>query len=245
MATDPDTTGIDGHTKLAELPFDFQRRCLSVLVAGPDGAPQLITKGAPEAILDRSTQVRTTDGSVALDAAQRATILALIAAAAADGDRMVAVGSRTGITAASLEPADEHDLVFEGLLRFSDPPKADISATLIELKELRVGLKVITGDSLVVAQAVAAQVGLEVEGTLTGEEMAKLSPTAFAARAERATIFARVDPDRSCTSSARSRAAARSWATWAMASTTRRRCMSPTSASASTTPRTCTSAGTS
>ena len=94
-----------------------------------------------------------------------------------------------------LEPEDERGLVFEGLLRFSDPPKADIAATLAELHELRVALKVITGDSELVARSVAAQVGLDIEGTISGDEMAKLSSTAFAALAEHTTIFARVDPD--------------------------------------------------
>ncbi len=195
LKTDGGPRDVASCRKLAELPFDFVRRCLSVLVARPDGSTVLITKGAPEAILERSTQVRTADGTIPLDDEQRTRIEALIAAAASDGDRTVAVGSRAGLSGATLEPESESELVFEGLLRFSDPPKADIAATIAELHELRVALKVVTGDNELVARAVAAQVGLEVEGTLTGEEMAKLSPTAFAARAQRTTIFARVDPD--------------------------------------------------
>ena len=195
LAAEPGPADLASYRKLAELPFDFGRRCLSVLVNSPDGLTTLITKGAPEAILERSTRVRTVDGTVPLDDTGRGRIQALIATAAAAGDRTVAVSSRSDVSGTALGPASESELVFEGLLRFSDPPKPDITATLAELTMLRVGLKVITGDNELVARAVAAQVGLEVEATLTGEEMARLSPTALAARAERTTIFARVDPD--------------------------------------------------
>ncbi len=183
------------YRKLGELPFDFERRCLGILVARPDGSPLLISKGAPEAILDRSSRIRTADGTAPLDASGRASVETLIAAAAADGDRTIAVGSRTDIDATNLEPSLESDLVFEGFLLFSDPPKADIGATLKELQSLGVSLKVVTGDSDVVARAVAKQAGLDVTGVLTGDEIRRLSPQAFGARAQATTIFARVDPD--------------------------------------------------
>ncbi len=195
LATERGPADLAAFHKLAELPFDFERRCLSVLVARPEGVAQLITKGAPEAILARSTEVRTATGTAPLDDERRDLIEAQIAAAASEGDRTVAVGSRDAPSGTTLEPVDESGLVFEGLLRFSDPPKADIAATLAELKILRVGLKVITGDSDLVARAIADQVGLDVEGVMTGDEIAGLTPTAFAARAQRTTIFARVDPD--------------------------------------------------
>jgi len=186
---------LGAYRKLGELPFDFARRCLGVLVAQPDGSPLLITKGAPEAILDRSTSVRTKDGLVPLDDAHRARVAELITAAAAEGDRAIAVGSRTDVPPTNLEPSSETALVFEGLLLFSDPPKADIGATLADLRTLGVELKVVTGDSEVVARAVAEQVGLSVDGVLTGDEIRSLRHTAFSARASRTTIFARVDPD--------------------------------------------------
>jgi Mg2+-importing ATPase len=186
---------VDGYRKLGELPFDFQRRCLGTLLARPDGSSVLITKGAPEAILERSTSVRTRDGLLPLDDEQRTRITALTAAAAAQGDRAIAVGSRTDVPPTHLDPSSEKALVFEGLLLFSDPPKADIGTTIADLGMLGVELKVVTGDSEVVARAVAQQVGVSVEGVLTGDEIRTLSHTAFSARAGRTTIFARVDPD--------------------------------------------------
>jgi Mg2+-importing ATPase len=95
-----------------------------------------------------------------------------------------------------LEPEGvERDLVFEGLILFSDPPKAGVGETIAELGRDGVALKVVTGDNDLVARHVAEQVGLTVEGVLTGEEMRGLTQPALVARAKRTTIFARVDPD--------------------------------------------------
>jgi Mg2+-importing ATPase len=186
---------LDACRKVGELPFDFERRCLGIMITRSDGPPLLITKGAPEAILSRSSRIRTGEGTAPLDASARARIDALIEAAATDGDRSIAVGSKADVREATLEPDMESELVFEGLLLFSDPPKADIGVTLAELQSLGVSLKVVTGDSDVVALAVAKQVGLNVTGVLTGDEIRRMTPRAFEARALATTIFARVDPD--------------------------------------------------
>jgi Mg2+-importing ATPase len=195
MAAGRAPADLAAYSKLGELPFDFERRCLGTLIRTPKGSPLLVTKGAPEAILERSTSVRTQEGIIALDDAHRARITDLIAAATADGDRAIAVGSRGDVRASTLEPEAESMLVFEGLLLFNDPPKTGISRTLADLARLGVTLKVVTGDSEVVARAVAQQVGLAVEGVLTGDEIQSMTHPSFAARAARTTIFARVDPD--------------------------------------------------
>ena len=195
IATGAGPADLAAYRKLAELPFDFERRCLGILVERPDGSSLLITKGSPEAILERSVSVRSVDAPIPLDKSQRERIEELIAVAAAHGDRAIGVGSRADLPGSELEPSQEAELVFEGLLLFSDPPKADIAATLAALGALGVALKVVTGDSEVVARAVAQQVGLEVNGVLTGDEIRSMRPEAFGARAQDTTIFARVDPD--------------------------------------------------
>ncbi len=195
LATGVGPADLDAYRKAGELPFDFTRRCLSVLVARPDGTSQLIVKGAPEAILDRSTRIRAGTGEHVLDPPTRARIEALVATAATDGDRAIGVASRSDIGDPALDPSLEADLVFEGLVLFSDPPKAGIAATLADLEQLGVALKVVTGDSEVVARAVTNLVGLNVSDVLTGDELRTLSHPAFVARAARTTIFARVDPD--------------------------------------------------
>jgi Mg2+-importing ATPase len=128
--------------------------------------------------------------------------------ASADGFRLVAVASRAlapadlkaagpSAPAASLADADrlEKDLTFEGVILFSDPPKAGVDKTIAELARQGIALKIITGDNDLVARHVAEQVGLTVDGVLTGDQMRKMTHPTLVARVGRTTIFARVDPD--------------------------------------------------
>jgi Mg2+-importing ATPase len=193
--------------KLAELPYDFTRRLLSVVVQQGDQPPLLVTKGAPEALILRSGFVREGADPRAIDRAEHDRLSRLVNEASAEGFRLVAVGSRSlapdelGATGArgarTLADPDhvERDLVFEGLILFSDPPKEGVDATIAELARDGVALKVVTGDNDLVARHVADQVGLVVEGVLTGDEMRGLTHPALVARAKRTTLFARVDPD--------------------------------------------------
>jgi Mg2+-importing ATPase len=195
------------YDKLAELPYDFSRRLLSVVVQRKGEQPLLVTKGAPEAVVSRASQVREDHSARPIGVNEHKRLAKLVDTASAEGFRLVAVGSRTlapnelnasttGV-AASLDDASrlEHDLVFEGVVLFSDPPKAGVGDTITELARQGVALKVVTGDNELVARHVAAQVGLAVDGVLIGEEMRRLTPAALVARAKRTTIFARVDPD--------------------------------------------------
>ena len=204
----PEPADLGTYRKLAELPYDFSRRLLSVVVQREGEPPLLVTKGAPEAVISRSSQVREDHTARPIEATENARLAKLVDEASTEGFRLVAVGSRTlaaeevqapaaGGAAASLDDASrlEHDLVFEGVILFSDPPKAGVGDTIADLARQGVALKVVTGDNELVARHVAGQVGLAVEGVLTGEEMRTLTHPALVARAKRTTIFARVDPD--------------------------------------------------
>src|ERR1035437_9937827 len=204
----PEPADLGTYHKLAELPYDFSRRLLSVVVQREGEPPLLVTKGAPEAVISRSSQVREDHTARPIEATEHARLAKLVDEASTEGFRLVAVGSRpraaegaeapaTGAAASSLDDASrlEHDLVFEGVILFSDPPKAGVGDTIAELARQGVALKVVTGDNELVARHVAGQVGLVVEGVLTGEEMRTLTHPALVARAKRTTIFARVDPD--------------------------------------------------
>ena len=227
LAGAPAPADLAACRKLAELPYDFNRRLLSVAVER-DGKRLLVTKGAPEAVLARSTQVREADAARPIGPAEHDRLAGLVDRASADGFRLVAVGSRvlapdelgasvaagaggaisaaaagsasaadSAGAAASLADADrlERDLVFEGVILFSDPPKPGVGETIAGLARQGVALKVVTGDNDLVARHVAGQVGLAVEGVLTGEEMRTLTHPALVARAARTTLFTRVDPD--------------------------------------------------
>ncbi len=204
----PEPADLAAYRKLAELPYDFSRRLLSVVVQRNGEQPLLVTKGAPEAVILRASRVREGLAARPIEVSEHERLSKLVDEASAEGFRLVAVGSRTLTSeelsdptrkgaVASLDDAVrlERDLVFEGLILFNDPPKGGVGDTIAELGRQGVALKVVTGDNALVARHVAGQVGLAIEGVLTGEEMRTLTHPALVARARRTTIFARVDPD--------------------------------------------------
>ena len=169
------------HT-LSVLPFDHERQMVSALVADADGAPSLITKGAPESVLRRCVDVP--------EVARQA-----LAAEFAAGNRVVAVAHRpaTGLSAVTAD--DERDLSYVGLLVFLDPPKAGAAEALARLTGLGVTVKIVTGDNPSVAQKVCAELGLPVSEVLTGVDIDDLDDTALAPAITRTTVFARVSPE--------------------------------------------------
>ena len=183
-------------SKMGELPFDFNRRCLSVLLARPDSITQIITKGAPEAILDRSTRVRTDGGTTPLDDAWRERIagdLDLGRSGWLPHHRGRRPGRRSRISSWTrrANPASCSKVCCCSAIHRRRPSARPWRIS----RSLGVGIKVVTGDNDLVARPVAQQVGLAVDDVITGDEIQKLSHPAFAARAQHTTIFARVDPD--------------------------------------------------
>ena len=199
----PEPADLATYRKLGELPYDFSRRLLSVMVQRQGEPPLLVTKGAPEAVISRASSVREDHAPRPIGSAEHDRLAKLVDSASAEGFRLVAVGSREVADAEVGAPAAgvievaplERDLVFEGVILFSDPPKAGVGDTIAALARQGVSLRVVTGDNELVARHVAGQVGLVVEGILTGEEMRTLTHPALVSRARRTTIFARVDPD--------------------------------------------------
>ena len=196
------------YSKIAELPYDFVRRMLSVVVARDGQPPLLVSKGAPESIMARCSHVREDDNPTAPGGmyarpvdGESDRLNKLVDEASADGFRLVAVASReiSPAEVAGLSNPDaselERDLTFEGVILFSDPPKPDVGEAIVSLANQGIALKIITGDNDLVARHVAGLVGLKVEEVLTGDQMRKMTHPALVARAPRTTIFARVDPD--------------------------------------------------
>jgi Mg2+-importing ATPase len=179
-----------------EVPFDFERRCVSLLIG--DGNQQiLVAKGAPEAILSRCTSIEG-DGQAArpIDAAALHGLDALSNQQIQAGFRLLAVAIKivpAGTTAVRLE--DESALTLVGFCVFSDPPKPDAGAAIAGLQQLGVRLKVISGDHAAVVQHVAAAVGLAGDHVMAGSEIAGMTDVALAAAVADADLFARVDPD--------------------------------------------------
>ncbi|MEO0002895.1 MAG: Magnesium-transporting ATPase, P-type 1 [Pseudomonadota bacterium] len=185
---------LEAWRKIDEIPYDFVRKCLSVVVANAGGTRQLITKGALDQVLDRCVSVG--DQAVALDAGWRAQIETRYDEWSAQGYRVLGVATlQVGPRQASYARADECGLCFAGFLLFMDPPKADARQTLIDLAQRGVALKIITGDNRKVARHVAIAVGLPVEHVLTGAELDEMGDEALLHAAGLCTLFAEVDPN--------------------------------------------------
>jgi len=191
-----DTTGMD---KLDEIPYDFVRKRLSVVIDADPGTPirpVLITKGALNSVLAICTRIQEGAQDIPLEGAHHAEIDRRYAEWSAQGYRVLGVAVKDVPPKAdySIE-ADECDMTFAGFLLFCDPPKADAHEMISALARSGVQFKIITGDNRLVARHVAEAVGLPTDSILTPREMDELRDEAFWRVAERTTIFAEVDPN--------------------------------------------------
>ncbi len=191
------TQNIDtgAYHKLDEVPYDFMRKRLSVLVRAGEGTPLLVTKGALEQVLDVCSEVARDATSATLDAAARAQIEKLFADYSQSGFRVLAVSCKELPGKTACTRADEAALTFLGFLRFLDPPKDGIQRTLADLLALGIRVKVITGDNRLVAAHVAQSVGMREPLVVTGNELNELGDEALWHKAEKADIFAEIDPN--------------------------------------------------
>ncbi|MGZ3599389.1 MAG: magnesium-translocating P-type ATPase [Ktedonobacterales bacterium] len=190
---------VGAYQKLDEIPFDFERRRLSVVVAHGDERI-LITKGAPESILpqciafelaqapDQPPEIRH------LDTDSRAQCEALFQKLCSDGYRVLAVASRTMPPQPAYRANDEAELTLSGYLAFFDPPREDVAETLTALRRDGIEVKILTGDNELVTRHICQQVGLDGARIVLGDELDHMSDPALGQIAEQTTIFARVSP---------------------------------------------------
>ena len=188
----------DAYLKCDEVPFDFERRRLSIVVkektAADDSAGLLIVKGAPEAILDLSTAYESDGRTAPLDTDLRNRCRQTFNDLSSKGFRLLAVAYRNVDSRGRFTASDEHSLVLAGYLAFADPPSPDAAASVAAMKRDGVEVKILTGDNELVARHVCEQVGIENPGVMLGEELESTSDTALEHRAEETTVFARVTP---------------------------------------------------
>ena len=181
--------------KIDEVPFDFERRRVSILVEG-DGKRLLVVKGAPEDVLRLSASYEhQAQPANPLDEAARKIAEGTFDALGADGYRVLGVAwKEVELDREHANVADETGLIFSGFLAFLDPPKTGAHNALSELAKLGVVVKVVTGDNEQVTKHVCRELGLDIGNTLTGPELESLSDEALAARLDATTIFCRVTP---------------------------------------------------
>lgn len=187
----------DDYAKFDEIPFDFNRRRLSIVVERKSGDGKgrlLVTKGAPEGILEICESYETESRIFALEADTRKRCRETFDDLSGRGFRVLAVAYRFVQGLNALTVADEHSLTLAGYLAFADPPSPDAASSLEAMKRDGVEVKIVTGDNELVARHICGQVGLNNPTIVLGEELEHTNDTALQHIAEDTTVFARVSP---------------------------------------------------
>ena len=184
-----------GWKKIDEVPFDFERRRISVLVER-DTKRQLIVKGAPEDLLRLSARYEDANGAEQpLDGETRRVFQATLDALGAQGLRALGIATRiVDANHATAAIGDECDLVFSGFAVFIDPPKTSAGATIKAMAAAGISVKVLTGDNELVTRHVFAEIGVSVTGVLTGDALTRLSDEALIGQLPNVNLFCRVTP---------------------------------------------------
>jgi len=192
---------IPEYAKVDEIPFDFQRRLMSVVVRTPAGQDRIISKGAPEAVFPRCQKFELDGQLYPMDHAHIEGLKQEYEHLSADGFRVLAIASKDvqprGTVAGDSTPysqADECDLILNGYVAFLDPPKESAKPAIQALQSHGLAVKVITGDNDLVARKICKEVGLATDFVLLGNEIDSLSDDQLADAAWQTTLFARVSP---------------------------------------------------
>jgi Mg2+-importing ATPase len=185
----------ENYKKIDEIPFDFQRRRMSVVVSERDDHHELICKGAVEEVVAACKRVRDSDHDVPLDASMLERVLRITRELNEEGLRVVAVAVKEiPPRQAAYSVADESDLTLIGYIAFLDPPKESTAPALKALAENGITVKILTGDNELVTSEVCRQVGLAVEGIVLGAQIDRMDDKALAAAVETTTLFAKLSP---------------------------------------------------
>jgi len=186
--------GIDKFTKLDEIPFDFSRRMMSVVVQGPDDQCQILTKGAPEAVFAKCTYFESEGEIFEMEPILAGDLLQQVNELSEDGFRVLAVATKKIDKRQAYSKADESDLVLTGYLAFLDPPKDTAIEAIAALRQHGVTVKVLTGDNDLVTRKVCTEVGIEAQKIVLGREIEAMSDTQLSDAVDSTDVFARLSP---------------------------------------------------
>ena len=184
---------INQFNKIDEIPYDFKRKCLSIIVES-NQVCTMITKGAFDSIMHKSNHILVNNKIEKLDSTYYETLLSYYQAWGSQGYRVLGLGTKTVEPKKQYPLSDESDLTFIGFLLFFDPPKPDAKETIETLNQLGVQLKMITGDNQYVAKHTAQMVGLNIDRILTGHDLQNLSNEALYQVIDQVNLFCEVDP---------------------------------------------------
>lgn len=182
--------------KIDELPFDFERRRMSVIVKDDSNVVSMVTKGALEEMLNISTYVEYRGEMIPLTEDIRQEVLAEVGQLNRQGLRVLGVAYKSGLREDyAYAVADESDMILTGYLAFLDPPKPSAAPAIQALLEHGVRTKILTGDNEKVTQAICEKVGLDVEHILLGADIDQMTDQELAGVVEKVTVFAKLSPD--------------------------------------------------
>lgn len=187
--------GTGSQSKVDEIPYDFERRRLTVVLSDGEAASQhvIVTKGAFAEVLSVCSYVQA-DGEVTLDEAERERLRNLFRRKSEEGYRVLAIATRRVPARSHYDRDDERDMAFRGFLIFHDPPKKEAAPAIHALAQLGIRIKVISGDNRYVTAHLAEAIGLDPTSMLTGEELASLRDEALWHLAPRIDLFVEIDP---------------------------------------------------
>lgn len=190
---------LDAFTQIAELPFDSDRKRMSMIVRRPNGRLRLYVKGAPDVILDLCTHYLDHGVARPLTPEERAVILQINRDLADQALRVLGVAFRS-LQYIPEEPTPEsmeHDLVFAGLIAMIDPPRLEATAAVAEARRAGIQTVMVTGDHLATAGAIgrAMQLFDEDDVAITGQDLERMSDEELIARVEAIKAYARVSPE--------------------------------------------------
>jgi P-type Mg2+ transporter len=185
---------VDRHKKVDEIPFDFSRRMMSVVVEAPDGQRQLLTKGAPEAVFKRCTHFESEGEVFPMEPILTGDLVQQVNELSEDGFRVLAVANKKVNSRAAYSKTDEEGLVLTGYLAFLDPPKDTAAKAIAALNQHGVTVKVLTGDNDLVTRKVCTEVGINAEKIFLGSEVEKMSDEQLSEAVDRVHVFARLSP---------------------------------------------------
>src|SRR5215469_9929542 len=181
--------GINKYTKLDEIPFDFSRRMMSVVVEGPDSQCQLLTKGAPEAVFGKCTHFESEGEIFEMEPILVGDLLEQVNELSEDGFRALAVATKKIDKRQTYSKADESDLVLTGYLAFLDPPKDTAIEAIAALRQHGVTVKVLTGDNDLVTRKVCTEVGIDAQKIVLGREIESMSDTQLSDAVDSTDVF--------------------------------------------------------
>ena len=182
------------YRKLDEIPFDFTRRMMSVLVADPQGKAILLTKGAPEEIFQQCSHFELQGKLSLMVPSLMKGLRDEYESLSNDGFRVLAVATKELPTKQACSRDDERGLVLKGYVAFLDPPKASAARAIEALHKHGVGVKILTGDNQLISRKVCGDVGLSADPMLLGADVEKMSDSELSEAAGKTTLFARLSP---------------------------------------------------